>query len=133
MFTLSIAVGEARPAAGEQQSVSGPSSLQTARRLRQVCHQLLLSRQNSTELSLLRRGNSEDWRTVRWSLVDEESSQGTFVNQTRLERGEPVILNADDLIGIGSADLASSRQGGKETFVYKLKPPEAFMDLVSVI
>ena len=73
----------------------------------------------------------EDWKTVRWSLLDDESGQGTFVNQTRLERGQPLTLNADDLIGLGSGDSASSRTGGLETFVYRLKPPAAFQDLVS--
>ena len=43
-----------------------------------------------------------------------------------------MTLNADDLIGLGSPDPASSRAGGRETFVYRLKPPEAFQDLVNI-
>ena len=74
----------------------------------------------------------EDWKTVRWRLLDDGSGQGTFVNQSRLERGAAVTLNADDLIGLGSPDPASSREGGRETFVYRLKPPEAFQDLVNI-
>ena len=63
--------------------------------------------------------------------MDQESGQGTFVNQSRVDQGEPLSLNADDLIGFGCGDAASTRYGGKETFVYRLKPPEAFMDLVT--
>ena len=80
----------------------------------------------------LRSGDVEDWKTVRWSLLDDGSGQGTFVNQTRLETGAAVSLNAEDLIGLGSSDPASSRAGGRETFVYRLKPPEAFLDLVNI-
>ena len=80
----------------------------------------------------LRSGSHEDWKTVRWSLLDDGSGQGTFVNQSRLESGAPVSLNADDLIGLGSGDPASSRAGGRETFVYRLRPPEAFLDLVNI-
>ena len=54
------------------------------------------------------------------------------MNQTKLERGEPVTLNAEDLIGLGTGDPTSSRSGGRETFVYRLKPPEAFLVLVNI-
>ena len=82
-------------------------------------------------MDLLRTGDPEDWKTVRWSLLDD-SSQGTFVNQSRIECGEPVTLNADDLIGVGCGDGSSSRQDGRETFVYKLRAPEAFLNLVRI-
>ena len=61
----------------------------------------------------------------------DKSSQGSFVNQSRVGWGESVTLNADDVIGVGCGDGASSRQEGRETFVYRLRPPEAFKDLVS--
>ena len=95
-----------------------------------ICRGHQVSRKHAV---FLRSGSEEDWKTVRWSLMDEDSGQGTFINQTRVERGQPVTLNADDLIGLGSGDPASSRAGGRETFVYRLKPPEAFQDLVIII
>ena len=82
-------------------------------------------------MDLLRTGDPADWKTVRWSLLDD-SSQGTFVNQSRIECGKSVTLNADDLIGFGCGDESSSRQEGRETFVYKLRAPEAFLNLVRI-
>ena len=72
---------------------------------------------------------SDDWKKLQWSLQDDGSGQGTFVNQVRLERGQPHILNADDLIGFGSSDTQSSRTDGQESFVYRLRAPAAFQSL----
>ena len=68
---------------------------------------------------IFRSGNPEDWKTVRWSLLDNGSGQGSFVNQTRVERNQPMPLNADDLIGFGCSESSSGRTGGKESFVYR--------------
>ena len=52
---------------------------------------------------------------------------GTYVNRVRIEPNNPYGLNCGDLIGIGCPESLSTReQGGKETFVYKLKSPLAF-------
>ena len=47
----------------------------------------------------------------------------------RLERGQPHVLNADDLIGFGSGEAQSSRTDGQESFVYRLRAPAAFQFL----
>ena len=61
--------------------------------------------------------------------MDEGSGQGTYVNQERLEPGQPLVLNVDDLIGFGSSEAQSSRIDGQESFVYRLRAPAAFQSL----
>ena len=51
------------------------------------------------------------------------------MNGVRVERGQDLVLNADDLIGFGCSDAVSSRSGGKESFVYRFRAPEAFQRL----
>ena len=53
---------------------------------------------------------------------------GTYVNRARIEANNPFGLNCGDLIGIGCPESSSVREeGGKETFVYKLLSPRAFL------
>lgn len=51
---------------------------------------------------------------------------GTFVNRVRIESNNPFGLNCGDLIGVGCPEPSSVREGGKETFVYRLMSPRAF-------
>ena len=59
-----------------------------------------------------RYGSPDDWKKLRWSLLDDGSGQGTYVNQVRLERGQSLVLNADDLIGFGSGESQRTRTDG---------------------
>merc|ERR1719234_2466419 len=69
-------------------------------------------------------------------VKDLGGQNGTYVNRWRREANTPYALNADDLLGIGTPEAASTlnqerQQGGgwrkKETFVYRVKAPTAFM------
>ena len=51
---------------------------------------------------------------------------GTFVNRNKIESNNPFGLNCGDLIGIGCPESCSSKDGVKETFVYRLRSPRAF-------
>ena len=51
---------------------------------------------------------------------------GTFVNMDKIDPNNPYGLNCGDLIGVGCPENSSSRDGTKETFVYRLKSPRAF-------
>ena len=66
-------------------------------------------------LKIVRSGNPEDWRTVRWSVLDLGGLNGTFLNRKRIEANLPYPLNCNDLLGIGRSD-AKSREN---TFVYR--------------
>ena len=77
-------------------------------------------------LKFVRNGLSSDWQTIRWSVVDLGSMVGTFVNRNKIEPNNPFGLNCGDLIGIGCPEDSSSKDAGKETFVYRLKSPCAF-------
>jgi len=51
---------------------------------------------------------------------------GTYVNRNKIEANNPFGLNCGDLIGIGCPEGSSTKDGGKETFVYRLRSPRAF-------
>ena len=52
---------------------------------------------------------------------------GTYVNKTKIEPNNLFGLNCGDLIGMGWPEESSGgRDIGKETFVYRLKSPQAF-------
>jgi hypothetical protein len=52
---------------------------------------------------------------------------GTFVNMVRIEPGQPYELQCGDVIGVGCPEGRSTlREGGKETFVYRIKSPRAW-------
>ena len=69
-------------------------------------------------------------------VKDLGGQNGTYVNRWRREANKPYVLNADDLLGIGTPEAESTlnqerQQGGgvkkKETFVYRVKAPSAFL------
>ena len=69
-------------------------------------------------------------------VKDLGGQNGTYVNRWRREANKPYVLNADDLLGVGTPEAASTlnqerQQGGgwkkKETFVYRVKAPSAFL------
>ena len=66
-------------------------------------------------LKIVRSGNPEDWRTVRWSVLDLGGLNGTFLNRKRIEANLPHPLNCNDLLGIGCPDAKST----ENTFVYR--------------
>jgi len=78
-------------------------------------------------LKFVRSGSASDWQNVRWSVVDLGGMVGTYVNRTRIEANNPFGLNCGDLIGVGCPEICSVREGGKETFVYRLQSPRAFL------
>ena len=58
----------------------------------------------STQLTnryVSRKHASLRWNENRWNLQDLESRSGTYLNTIRMESGEDVQLQADDLIQIG--------------------------------
>ena len=67
------------------------------------------------DLKIVRIGNPEDWRTVRWSVLDLGGLNGTFLNRRRIEANVPYPLNCNDLLGIGCPDERST----ENTFVYR--------------
>ena len=69
-------------------------------------------------------------------VKDLGGQNGTYVNRWRREANTPYVLNADDLLGVGTPEAESTmnrerQQGGgwkkKETFVYRVKAPSAFL------
>ena len=66
-------------------------------------------------LKIVRSGNPEDWRTVRWSVLDLGGLNGTFLNLKRIEANVLYPLNCKDLLGIGCPDARST----ENTFVYR--------------
>ena len=92
-----------------------------------LCQGHLVSRNHAL---FIRTGAPESWQGLRWSVVDQGGVCGTYVNQVKLTPHTPFPLNADDLIGLGSGEVTSSRQGGKESFVYRIRAPRAFQQLV---
>jgi len=61
--------------------------------------------------------------------VDQGGLNGTFVNLVKIDPHIPFPLNADDLIGVGCPERSSARQGGRETFVYRIRAPRAFQQM----
>jgi len=76
-------------------------------------------------LKLQRFGVIEDWRNIRWSVIDSNTSNGTFVNTRRIPNNVAYNLNPDDLVGLGCPQGKSNRSSRGETFVYKLKAPKS--------
>ena len=91
-----------------------------------VCQGYQVSRNHAL---FVRSGTAEDWHGVRWCVVDQGGLHGTYVNQIKIDPHTPFPLNADDLIGLGSPDITSTRQGGRETFVYRIRAPKAFQQM----
>ena len=59
-------------------------------------------------------------------VMDLGGMVGTFVNSDKIHPNNPFGLNCGDLIGVGCPENQSSKEGEKETFVYRLKSPRAF-------
>ena len=66
-------------------------------------------------LRIVRSGNPEDWRSVRWSVQDLGGINGTFLNRRRIEANLLYPLSCNDLLGIGCPDA----QSRGNTFVYR--------------
>ena len=79
---------------------------------------------------LTRIGSLEEWEKIRWIIVDQGGTHGTYVNNKKIDPFVSFPLNADDLVGLGTADNFSIRNGGKETFVYKIRAPRAYQQMV---
>ena len=92
-----------------------------------VCQGYQVSRNH---VLFVRFGTPEEWQGVRWSVVDQGGVHGTYVNERKIEPHTPFPLNADDLIGVGCSETSSTRQGGRETFVYRIRAPRAFQQMV---
>ena len=70
-------------------------------------------------------------------VKDLGGQNGTYVNREKREANTRYVLNADDLLGVGTPEAASTlnkerqQQGEgwkkKETFVYRVKAPSAFL------
>ena len=56
---------------------------------------------------------------VIWRIIDLGGVVGTFINGEKAQPNVPANLENGDLIGIGCPENKSSREKGKETFVYK--------------
>jgi len=79
-------------------------------------------------LKFIRLGSCLDWKSVAWSVEDLGGMVGTFVNLVRIEPNQPYLLRCGDIIGVGCPEGKSTfRDGGKETFVYRIKSPRAWM------
>jgi len=59
-------------------------------------------------------------------VMDLGGMVGTFVNSDKIHPNNPFGLNCGDLISVGCPENQSSKEGEKETFVYRLKSPRAF-------
>ena len=49
---------------------------------------------------------------------------GTYINGDKVQPNVPTLLESGNIIGIGCPENRSSKENGKETFVYKLLPPQ---------
>ena len=70
-------------------------------------------------------GSQNEWKNVRWSVVDLGGRVGTYINQRRLDANEPHLLKSGDILGIGCPEFSSTIRGSTETFVYKVRAPKA--------
>ena len=58
---------------------------------------------------------------VTWSLIDLGGVVGTFINGAKVQSNIPHKLQYGDIIGLGCPERSSTREKGKETFVFRLK------------
>ena len=63
-------------------------------------------------------------RLMTWSLIDLGGEVGTFINGINVQSNIPHILHCGDMIGMGCPEDSSSRETGKETFVFRLDSPQ---------
>jgi len=76
-------------------------------------------------IKLQRFGAVEDWRNIRWSVQDNNTSNGTFVNAHKIPINVAYNLNPDDILGMGCPTKKSMKAANQETFVYQIRAPKS--------
>ena len=65
---------------------------------------------------------------IAWTITDLGGVVGTYINGEKVEAYVPTKLENGDIIGIGWPENRSTKENGKETFVYKLVSPKKHVD-----
>ena len=65
---------------------------------------------------------------LAWRIIDLGGVVGTYINGEKVEPNVPTKLEDGDIIGIGCPETRSSKENGKETFVYKFVSPQIYAD-----
>jgi len=63
---------------------------------------------------------------LAWRIIDLGGVVGTYINGEKLQPNVPTKLENGDIIGIGCPETRSSKENGKETFVYKFVSPQKY-------
>ena len=67
-------------------------------------------------------------KSIAWTITDLGGVVGTYINGEKVEAYVPTKLENGDIIGIGWPENRSTKENGKETFVYKLVSPQKHVD-----
>ena len=69
----------------------------------------------------LRTTSESGDKGIAWKIIDLGGVVGTYINGDKVQPNVPTQLKS---IGIGCPENKSSKENGKETFVYKLISPQ---------
>ena len=83
-----------------------------------VCKAEYISRKH-LELRLITLPNED----VIWSIIDLESSMGTYINGSQIPKNEAVTLSDGDLLSLGASLNETDTLDQKYLFLYKINSP----------
>lgn len=83
-----------------------------------VCKAEYISRKH-LELRLITLPNED----VIWSIMDLESSMGTYINGSQIPKNEEVTLSDGDLVSLGASLNEKDTRDQKYLFLYKIDSP----------
>ena len=89
-----------------------------SRKCHLVCKAEYISRKH-LELRLTTLPNED----VMWSIIDLESSMGTYINGSQIPKNEAVTLSDGDLLSLGASLKEKDTLDQKYLFLYKIDSP----------